>query len=82
MIPKILTLQVYLQIRFGSEAMVSLMTKILSTIERVRSFSHRLREFLNDVTRAGLQKHYESVCENIGLIAFLLQTEPKFDQCC
>ena len=77
-----LALQVYLQIRFSSEAMVSLMTKILSTIEHVCSFSHRLREFLNNVTRCGLQKYYESVCENIGVIAFLLQTEPKFDQCC
>lgn len=62
--------------------MVNLMTKILSTVERVRSFSHRLREFLNDVTyQSGLQKQFESVCENIGLIAFLLQTEPKYDHC-
>ncbi len=61
--------------------MVSLMTKILSTVERVRSFSQRLRELLNDVTHAGLQRQFESVCENIGLIAFLLQTEPKHDQC-
>jgi hypothetical protein len=55
------------------------MTKILSTIERVRHFSQRLKEFLNDVTRCGLQKQFESVCENIGLIAFLLQTEPRHD---
>ena len=60
--------------------MASLMHKILSTIDRVRSFSQRLREFLNDVTRCGLQKQFESVCENIGLIAFLLQTEPKYEQ--
>ena len=73
--------QIYLHLRFGPDAMVSLLTKIIATIDRVRSFSHRLREFLNDVTRSGLQKQYESVCENIGLIAFLLQTEPKYDQC-
>ena len=60
--------------------MASLMPKILSTIDRVRSFSQRLREFLNDVKRCGLQKQFESVCENIGLIAFLLQTEPKYEQ--
>jgi hypothetical protein len=74
-------LQIYLHLRFGPDTMVSLLTKIVATIERVRSFSQRLREFLNDVTRSGLQKQYESVCENIGLIAFLLQTEPKHDQC-
>ena len=73
--------QIYLHLRFGPDTMVSLLTKIVATIERVRSFSQRLREFLNDVTRSGLQKQYESVCENIGLIAFLLQTEPKHDQC-
>ena len=72
--------QVYLSLRFGPDAMASLMPKILSTIDRVRSFSQRLREFLNDVTRCGLQKQFESVCENIGLIAFLLQTEPKYEQ--
>jgi len=73
-------LQVYLSLRFGPDVMASLMPKILSTIDRVRSFSQRLREFLNDVTRCGLQKQFESVCENIGLIAFLLQTEPKYEQ--
>ena len=75
-----LIFQVYLSLRFGPDAMASLMPKILSTIDRVRSFSQRLREFLNDVTRCGLQKQFESVCENIGLIAFLLQTEPKYEQ--
>jgi hypothetical protein len=49
-------------------------------VDKVRNFSSRLHEFMSDVTRCGLQKQYESVCENIGLIAFLLQSEPPSDQ--
>ena len=53
------------------------MSAIMAAVEKVRSFSERFREFMNDVTKAGLQKQYESVCENIGLIAFILQSEPS-----
>ena len=33
--------QIYLYLRFGPDTMVSLLTKIVATIERVRSFSQR-----------------------------------------
>ncbi len=72
-------LQIYLSLRFGPDHMGSLMTSLMATIDKVRHFSTRLREFLCDVTRCGLQKQFESVCENIGLIAFLLQTEPRYE---
>lgn len=73
-------LQIYLSLRFGPEVMPGLMTSVISTVDKVHKFSQRLREFLSDVTRCGLQKQFESVCENIGLIAFLLQSEPRLDQ--
>ena len=53
------------------------MAAIMGVLDKVRGFTLRLREFLTDVTRTGLQRQFESVCENIGLIAFLLQSEPK-----
>lgn len=73
-------LQTYLSLRYGETSVPSVMTTILSTIDRVRNFSSRLRDFLCDVTRTGLQKQFESVCENIGLIAFLLHSEPSLER--
>lgn len=49
---------------------------ILGAVEKARDFGARLAEFMGDVVRCGLHNQYESVCENIGLMAFLLQTEP------
>jgi hypothetical protein len=69
--------QIYLQTRFGPQVGAGLLVSLLQTVDKINSFSARLREFLGDVTRCGLQKQYESVCENIGLMAFLLQTEPS-----
>jgi len=69
-------LQSYLSQRYGSSTSM-IMSSILATMEKVRVFSERLREFLRDVTNVGLQKQYESVCENLGLMAFLLQAEPS-----
>jgi hypothetical protein len=72
--------QIYLLLRYGPDAMPAVLTTIMTTVARVRNFSDRLREFLGDVTRCGLQKQFESVCENIGLIAFLLHAEPSLDR--
>ncbi len=69
-------LQIYLSVRYGPCSSQSLMSSIMSAVCKVRDFSRRLREFLTDVTTCGLQQQYEAVCENIGLIAFLLQAEP------
>ncbi|XP_040573883.1 uncharacterized protein [Lepeophtheirus salmonis] len=69
-------LQAYLTLQHGHETCPRIMNAIITMIEKVRNFSDRLREFLCDVTRCGLQKQCESVCENIGLMAFLLQSEP------
>ncbi len=67
--------QLYLNYRLGPEAGATQLNCLLHWIQKVNSFSARLREFLDDVTRCGLQKQYESVCENVGLMAFLLQSE-------
>ena len=72
-------MQLYLSVRYGRSASDGLLSSILSAVDKARDFSGRLREFMADVTRCGLQNQYESVCENIGLMAFLLQTEPPQD---
>jgi hypothetical protein len=61
--------------RLGPSSANSVLTSLVGLLERLRGFSDRLREFLGDVTRCGLQKQHEAVCENVGLIAFLMQTE-------
>lgn len=67
--------QVYLQLRFGPEQSHSHLQAILETVDRVKAFSLKMRTFMRDVTTCGLQRQYESVCENIGLMAFVLQCE-------
>ena len=47
----IIAFQTYLILRYGPNAMPTVMTSILSTVARVRNFSDRLREFMCDVTR-------------------------------
>ena len=66
----------YLSLRFGHATAPALVSAVLSAVDRVRAFSDKLRAFLREVTTKGLQRQYESVCENIGLMAFVLQTEP------
>ena len=34
---------------------------------------HYCQDFLAEVTSVGLQTQYEAVCENLGLIAYLVQ---------
>ena len=47
--------KVYLHHRLGPAEGHSLLGSLLATVDRVNSFSARLREFLADVTRSGLQ---------------------------
>ena len=35
--------------------------------------THWFQDFLAEVTSVGLQTQYEAVCENLGLIAYLVQ---------
>ena len=65
--------------RYGSTMSYSVLNNIYMTLGKVREFSWRLREFLAEVTGQGLQTQYESVCENIGLMAYLMQCEPNID---
>ena len=51
------------------------MKELLEVIEQAKAYGGRLHDFLNDVTRCGLQTQFESVCENVGLIAYMLQFE-------
>jgi len=72
-------LQVYLGLRFGPNNCWPVLHNIYQTISRVREFSCKLRDFLAEVTSVGLQTQYEAVCENLGLIAYLVQCEPSAD---
>merc|ERR1719273_1142689 len=72
-------LQVYLSLRFGPNNCWPVLHNIYQTISRVRDFSCKLRDFLAEVTSVGLQTQYEAVCENLGLIAYLVQCEPSAD---
>ena len=67
--------QVYLQLRFGPTESANHLGSILEAVDRVKAFSMKMRTFMRDVINCGLQRQYESVCENIGLMAFVLQSE-------
>ncbi len=47
--------QLYLSVRYGRPASEGILAEILSAVERAREFSAKLREFLAEVTRCGLQ---------------------------
>jgi hypothetical protein len=47
-----------LSLRFGSGSAPAIMPTVMSTLSRVRNFSERLREFLSDVNRSGLQASF------------------------
>ena len=47
--------QLYLSVRYGRPASEGNLAEILSAVERAREFSAKLREFLAEVTRCGLQ---------------------------
>jgi len=72
-------LQAYLDLRFGPSGSWPVLHNIYQTIARVRQFSCKLKEFLDDVTSVGLQAQYEAVTENLGLIAYLIQWEQSCD---
>jgi len=72
-------LQAYLEIRFGESGAWSMLHTIYQVIERVKQFSTKLRDFLEEVTTVGLQAQYEAVTENLGLIAYLMQWEQPYD---
>jgi hypothetical protein len=68
--------QVYLAHRFGAAEGNLVLLSLMELLEKVRTFCHRFHEFLDDVeSNGGFSKQHKSVCENVGLIAFLLQTE-------
>ena len=51
------------------------MNNVKLLIDRVKLYSVKLKEFLDNVTSVGLQTQYEAVTENLGLIAFLIHSE-------
>jgi hypothetical protein len=66
----------------GAIAMVDCfyVTKFLLWIlkDDISSEGFKFSPFLH--FRCGLQKQFESVCENIGLIGFLLHSEPSLER--
>ncbi|XP_059082922.1 uncharacterized protein LOC131880337 [Tigriopus californicus] len=48
-------------------------------LEAIRQYAHRLRDFMSEVIKYGLQDQYEPICENIGLICFLIQNDPSMN---
>jgi len=72
-------LQAYLDLRFGPSGAWPVLHNIYQTIDRVKIFSAKLKEFLEEVTSVGLQAQYEAVTENLGLIAYLIQWEQSCD---
>jgi hypothetical protein len=74
--------QIYLHLRFGPDTMVSLLTKILSTIERVQSFSQgswlKVTPWYLDRTEDRLtiliKEHPKQICASKRILAVQMRT--------
>ena len=67
--------QTYLLLRYGPNGSWTAINSVKLIIDRVKLYSVKLKEFLDNVTTVGLQAQYEAVTENLSLIAYLIQSD-------